>query len=530
MSHFSLTGLSPQLLATVAELGYTKPTGIQELVIPHALMQPESDFIALAQTGTGKTAAFGLPLADLVDFDRKETQALILSPTRELALQITNDLTAFCAGNKKAHIVTVYGGAGIQDQIRQLKRGPQIVVATPGRLIDFINRRAIDLSLVKFVILDEADEMLNMGFRDDIEDILKSVPEERNVWLFSATMPKQIEQIAKRYMRNPAKFAAAKQNTTALNLTHDYFLVDGRQKYPVLKRLLDSEPDIYAIVFCQTKNDTRVVAEHLVKDGYNAEALHGDLSQSQRESVMNKFRQRVVTILVATDVAARGIDVDSVSHVIHYSLPDEFENYTHRSGRTARAGRSGKAIALVAHKEQYTIRHLEKELGLKMNKIPIPSGIDVLQNKIQTFKTRIEETVVTEAIVKAIEDNGLMETDVLKLLAFLFKKENIDLEMKDDRDLNHIKDSRDSREPMMPGGQFVPVYIGLGKHNNMNAGRIMKLVCDKAGVPRTGIGRIRLFHDHAEVGISENLLEKAMDKLRKTKWDDRPFKVKPYAK
>lgn len=543
MPDFKSLGLSPELLQSIQTLGYEKPTAIQAEVIPYILANPLGDIVALAQTGTGKTAAFGLPLGDLVDWKSNDTQALILSPTRELAVQITGDLKGFYANVRGANVLAVYGGAGIYDQIKGLRRGAQVVVATPGRLMDLINRKAIDLSTVRIVVLDEADEMLNMGFRDDIEEILRSVPEERAVWLYSATMPKAIEQIAKRYMREPAKFSAGKQNTAAANLAHNYYLVDGRQRYPVLKRTLDFFPDIYAIVFCQTKIETRKIAEHLEHDGYRAEALHGDLSQGQRETVMAKFRNKTISILIATDVAARGIDVDNVTHVIHFSLPDDFEAYTHRSGRTARAGKSGQAIALVTQKERYKVKQIEKSLNIQMKLIDVPSADDVLKTQMVKLAERVNAVTISPETMSSIEKFQLDQIEPMQVWAYLLSKEIAAPEkLMSGGDFNHREDSRDSRpsrdkrEGRSSGGsdfheergsgRYTSVYVGLGQKDQMNAARILKLTCDKAGIAKNLVGKIKLFHDHAVVDIDETKANEAIDKLRGATWDNKGFRVK----
>ncbi len=350
MLTFPELGLGEKVLKAIDALGFKEPTPIQQQAIP-LLLNDKSDLIGLAQTGTGKTAAFGLPLIEKINFNSPATQALILAPTRELCIQITEDLLKFAKYTHGANIVPVYGGASISTQMRQLKRGAQIIVATPGRLIDMIGKKALSLQTVKYVVLDEADEMLNMGFQEDIDDILSTTPKEKNVWLFSATMPAEVRAISANYMKNPTELTVGKQNSGADNLEHHYYVVHERDRYIALRRILDSTPELFGVVFCRTKLDTQRIAENLIKDGYNADSLHGDLSQQQRDKVMNRYRNRSLQVLVATDVAARGIDVRDITHVIHYHLPDEAENYTHRSGRTARAGKSGISIVLVNVRE-----------------------------------------------------------------------------------------------------------------------------------------------------------------------------------
>uniref|UniRef100_UPI003342DE08 DEAD/DEAH box helicase n=1 Tax=Pseudopedobacter sp. TaxID=1936787 RepID=UPI003342DE08 len=355
MNPFNELGIRHDIVNAITELGFTNPTPIQESAIP-VLLSGSNDFVGLAQTGTGKTAAFGLPLLELIDNTKNHPQALILCPTRELCLQISNDLKNFSKNLKNVNVVAVYGGANIVNQLREIKRGVQIVVATPGRMLDIINRKAIDFSNVNYVVLDEADEMLNMGFQDDINDILSTTPDTKKTWLFSATMPKEVRRIAENYMTNPHELTVGKQNSGNANIEHEYYIVKARDKYAAFKRIVDFNPDIFGIVFCRTKIETQEIAEALVKDGYNADSLHGDLSQQQRDKVMKRYREKNLQLLIATDVAARGIDVNNVTHVINYSLPDEIENYTHRSGRTARAGRTGVSIAIINSREIHKIR------------------------------------------------------------------------------------------------------------------------------------------------------------------------------
>jgi len=338
MKKFEALGLQQSLLDAVADMGFETPSEVQEKAIP-ILLEGETDLVALAQTGTGKTAAFGFPLIQKLDTNSRTTQGLILSPTRELCLQITNEMKAYSKFEKGLNTVAIYGGASITEQAKQIKRGAQIIVATPGRMKDMIGRRLVDISKIDYCILDEADEMLNMGFFEDIRDILSNTPNEKSTWLFSATMPKEVSIIAKKFMHDPVEITVGTKNSGVDTVQHEYYVVGGRDRYPALKRLADANPGIFSVVFCRTKRDTQKVAEKLIEDGYNAGALHGDLSQNQRDLVMGSFRKKQIQMLVATDVAARGIDVDDITHVINYQLPDEIETYTHRSGRTGRAGK-----------------------------------------------------------------------------------------------------------------------------------------------------------------------------------------------
>ena len=382
-------GFTPGILKAIQELGFENPMPVQEKVIP-LMLGGEVDIIALAQTGTGKTAAFGLPLVQATDTEINETQALILCPTRELCMQITGDLTDYAKHTGKLKILAVYGGASIDNQIRGLKKGVHIIVATPGRLIDLIGRRAARLSAVTTVILDEADEMLNMGFLDSINEILEEVPDGRRTLLFSATMSSEISTIARKYMNKPLEVTIGAKNSSAENVSHAYYLIHAKDKYKVLKRIADFEPDIYGIVFCRTRKETQEVASKLIDDGYNADALHGDLSQMQRDAVMQKFRIRNLQLLVATDVAARGLDVDDLTHVINYSLPDDTEVYTHRSGRTGRAGKTGISISLVHLRERHILQQIERKVKKPFKAIPIPTGTEICGKQLFNWVNKLE--------------------------------------------------------------------------------------------------------------------------------------------
>src|SRR3990170_4149089 len=396
MKSFEALGLSTELVESVLQIGFEIPTPIQEKAIP-VLLKGNRDFVGLAQTGTGKTAAFGLPLLELIDADSRQTQALVLAPTRELGLQIASDLENFTEKFKQFNIVAVYGGSSISEQIRKVKRGAQIIVATPGRLIDLIDRNAINLGTVKYVVLDEADEMLNMGFKEDLDKILSYTPEEKNTWLFSATMPREVKSIMKNYMSDPYELTVGEQNVGNVNIEHHYVMVQEKDKYLALKRILDDNPEIFGLIFCRTRIDTQRIAEMLMKDGYNADALHGDLTQQQRDRVMLKFRQRSLQILVATDVAARGIDVEDISHVIHMNMPDEMEFYTHRSGRTARAGKKGISIAMISRRELGRVKQLEKTLKSPFKRMMVPTGAEVCQKQLLALMHKVREVKINDA-------------------------------------------------------------------------------------------------------------------------------------
>ena len=395
MKTFEELGVCEEIRHAIEELGFVQPMPVQEEVIPY-LLGNQNDVIALAQTGTGKTAAFGIPVLQRIDTSRKETQALILSPTRELCLQIADDLRDFSKYMEGVHIEAVYGGASIEQQIRSLRKGVQIIVATPGRLIDLMNRGVAKLDDVYNVVLDEADEMLNMGFSESIDAILEGVPSERNTLLFSATMSRDIERIAKGYLHDYKEIVVGSRNEGAEHVNHIYYMVNAKDKYLALKRLVDFYPRIFAIIFCRTKLETQEVADKLIRDGYNAESLHGDLSQQQRDLTMQKFRQHTVQLLVATDVAARGLDVDDLTHVINYGLPDDIENYTHRSGRTGRAGKKGTSLSIVHSREKHKIRNIEKEIGKAFEEGKIPSAEEICKKQLYKVMDQIVKADVDE--------------------------------------------------------------------------------------------------------------------------------------
>ena len=383
------------LLRAISEMGFESPMPVQEKVIPH-LLHEDGDVVALAQTGTGKTAAFGLPVIQRINTTLRSPQALIISPTRELCLQIGGDLADFSKYTPEVKVLPVYGGSSIESQIRALRQGVQIIVATPGRLIDLIRRGVVDLSTVHTVILDEADEMLNMGFVDDINSILENVPDDRKMLMFSATMPDEIAKIAKQYMHNPQEFVIGTRNEGAENVRHIYYMVNAKDKYLALKRIADYNPNIYGIIFCRTRKETQEVADSLIADGYNVDSLHGDLSQMQRDTVMKKFRERTLQLLVATDVAARGLDVDDLTHVINYGLPDDPAVYTHRSGRTGRAGKTGISVAIIHSRERSKMRIIEKKIGKEFEKGAVPSPSRIIEKQLYNLANRIECVKVNE--------------------------------------------------------------------------------------------------------------------------------------
>ncbi|RED46079.1 DEAD/DEAH box helicase [Seonamhaeicola aphaedonensis] len=413
MNTFQDLGLQDNLLQATNDLGFSKPSEVQDKAIP-ILLQEETDLVALAQTGTGKTAAFGFPMLQKINVDSRTTQGLILSPTRELCLQITNELKLYGKYCKGLNVVAIYGGASITEQAKDVKRGAQIIVATPGRMKDMISRRLVDISKIEYAVLDEADEMLNMGFKEDITSILSHTPKDKNTWLFSATMPQEVAAIAKHFMYNPQEITVGRKNESTSQVSHEYYLVNARDRYQTLKRLADANPDIFSVIFCRTKRDTQKVAERLIEDGYSAGALHGDLSQNQRDLVMKSFRNNQIQMLVATDVAARGIDVDDITHVINYQLPDEIETYTHRSGRTGRAGKTGVSMVIVSKSEVRKIKSIERIIKKQFEKKNIPNGMEICEVQLMSLAKKVHNTEVNHDIDTYLGDINTLFEDTSK--------------------------------------------------------------------------------------------------------------------
>jgi len=425
---FKEFSLHDSILQAIEAMGFNEPTPVQEEVIP-LVLEEERDIVALAQTGTGKTAAFGLPILEQLRQQPKEVGALVLCPTRELAIQISKELQAYAAGLPHIAIDVVYGGAGYGDQVRSLKKGVHILVATPGRLLDLITRGKADISSIRYLVLDEADIMLNMGFKEELDAILEAAPVERRTILMSATMPNEVARIAETYMNDPLEITIGRRNAAAQSVEHTYYLVRGGEKYAALKRLVDFNPDMYAIIFCRTRISTQEIADRLISDGYDAEALHGDLSQSQREFVMNKFRRKNLQFLVATDIAARGLDVQDLSHVIHYDLPDEVEMYTHRSGRTGRAGNTGCSYAIVGAREKKRLQHIERVIKTSIRPSDVPGGDDIFQKQLIDFAERLAKSTADpeeiEAFMPAVREKleGLDREELLqKLIGMQFSQ------------------------------------------------------------------------------------------------------------
>ncbi len=474
-------------------MGFETPTPIQAQTIP-ILLKGERDLVALAQTGTGKTAAFGLPLVELCDANARSTQALVLAPTRELCLQITNDLHNFSSKVKSLNIVAVYGGASIAEQIKKIRKGAQVIVATPGRLMDLMDRKVVRMEQIRFAILDEADEMLNMGFKEDIDTILADTPEDKRVWLFSATMPREVRAIAQAYMSDPVEVTLGNQNHGNENIEHQYMVVDEKHRYEALKRIVDYNLDIFGVIFCRTKIETQRIASNLMRDGYNADALHGDLTQQQRDKVMGSFRDKTLQLLVATDVAARGIDVSNITHVIHLNLPDEIEFYTHRSGRTARAGKKGISIAIVTRQETSKIRQIEKMLGTKVERKTVPTGQQVCQQRLLKLVHRLREVQVVEdeigSLLPAVYEElmPLEKEEIIKRFTSLEFNHLLDY-YRGAPDLNKAKTEEDTftRERFVTGDRL---FINLGKMDGLDKGRLLSLICDRSGLKGKDIGKI----------------------------------------
>jgi ATP-dependent RNA helicase DeaD len=530
MNAFEALGLNEQLVKAIADLGFDTPTPIQEQAIP-ILLSGTTDFVGLAQTGTGKTAAFGLPLLHLINISERHPQALIVCPTRELCLQITNDLSTFTKHTKGLFTEAVYGGASITMQIRNLKRGVHIVVATPGRLIDLIERKAIDLQKVKYVVLDEADEMLNMGFRDDIDFVLKNTINRESIWLFSATMPPEVRAIAKNFMTTPKEITVGKKNSGNVNIDHQFFIVAAHQRYETLKRYIDFNPGMYGIIFTRTKLDAQDIAEKLVREGYEIEALHGDLTQQQRDKVMGRFRQKHLQLLIATDVAARGIDVDGITHVINYELPDDMEVYTHRSGRTARAGKTGICISICHSRESYKIKQLERMVNAQFHKLDVPSGKDVCRKQFFHFMDKLMLADISngdyETYMADLQDKfkDVSKEEVLQRVAalefnhFLKYYENAqdlnsnlrgsDIRGGDRRDAGNRESSnrdgsRRERGSFQHDNGYTRLFINLGTKDGFYKASFLQFILDESNLNKEVLGRIDMKEMNSWVEVDKS--------------------------
>lgn len=522
MNEFEALGLNEQLVQSVTDLGFEKPTEIQLKAIP-ILLSGTTDFIGLAQTGTGKTAAFGLPLLQLIDSGQRHPQALIVCPTRELCLQITNDIESFKKHSRSISTEAVYGGASIMMQIRNLKKGVHIVVATPGRLIDLIERKAIDLQKVKYVVLDEADEMLNMGFRDDIDFVLKNTINRESTWLFSATMPPEVRAISRNYMDNPKEITVGKKNSGNVNIDHQFFVVPAHHRYEALKRLIDFNPGMYGIIFTRTKADAQEISERLAKSGYEIEALHGDLSQQQRDKVMGRFRSKNLQLLIATDVAARGIDVDGITHVINYELPDDMEVYTHRSGRTGRAGKTGICLSICHSRESYKIRSLEKMINAKFHKVDVPSGKDVCRKQFFHFMDKLMEADVShgdyetympdlmEKFAHVSKEEVLQRVAALEFSHFLKYYENADdlnrAEIRGDRrqtERSEVTGSRKERSSFnRRNSGYTRLFINLGTKDGFYKASFLQFILDESNLKKEVLGKIDMREMNSWIEIDQ---------------------------
>ncbi|RKN81571.1 DEAD/DEAH box helicase [Ulvibacterium marinum] len=522
MTKFEALGLQQSLLNAVSDMGFETPSEVQEKAIP-ILLEGETDLVALAQTGTGKTAAFGFPLIQKIDRESRTTQGLILSPTRELCLQITNEMQSYSKYEKSINTVAIYGGASITDQARQIKRGAQIVVATPGRMKDMIGRGLVDISKIDYCILDEADEMLNMGFYEDIKDILSNTPKEKSTWLFSATMPREVAQIAKKFMHHPQEITVGAKNSGVDTVQHEFYVVGGRDRYPALKRLADANPDIFSVVFCRTKRDTQKVAEKLIEDGYNAGALHGDLSQNQRDLVMNAFRKKQIQMLVATDVAARGIDVDDITHVINYQLPDEIETYTHRSGRTGRAGKSGVSMVIITRSEMRKINAIEKKIKQQFISKKIPTGMEICEIQLYHLASKIKNTEINKDVenyLPAIYDvlNGIDREELIKKMVSVeftrfsnYYNKTKDLNSSDSGERRGGKDNNAS----FSSNGSVRYFINVGERDGYDWMSLKDFLRDTVGLDKEDVYKVDVKESfsffNTDNGVSEKVLSTFTD-------------------
>jgi ATP-dependent RNA helicase DeaD len=525
---FEELGLRSEVLKSLTELGFEAPTPIQEKAIPY-LMQEDCDFVGLAQTGTGKTAAFGLPLINNIDTKARLPQGLIICPTRELCLQIAKDLNVF-AKYLDCNITAVYGGTDIRKQITDIKKGTSIIVATPGRLVDLMNRKVIQLSQVRYVVLDEADEMLNMGFKEDIDAVLETTPIDKNVWLFSATMPTEVARIAKTYMHDPLEVSIGHKNQSNENIDHIYYMVKERDRYEAIKRLIDFNPSIYGLIFCRTKNETATVAEKLGREGYNAEPLHGDLTQAMRDRVMDRFRSKELQILVATDVAARGLDIDNITHVINYNLPDDIENYTHRSGRTARAGKKGESLVLINGREIGKIKAIERQMRTTFTVGEIPNAEEICEIQLmklinKTIATEVKEDDIAKFMPQILESfESLSKEDIIKrfvstefnrFINYYDRAGDLNAAARDDRgsERKGVKSDRAREEGK------TRFFVSIGRRDGLNPGALLRIVCDATGLNSQAVGRIDLMTSYSFFEADQEHTEKILKNVNGTDFE-----------
>lgn len=534
MEKFEALGLKGEILQGIGDLGFETPTPIQEKVIP-VILGEENDLVALAQTGTGKTAAFGLPLLQKIDSERKDTQVLILSPTRELCMQIGNDLKNYAKYRPDIRVSCVYGGTDIRRQIKELKQGVHIVVATPGRLVDLINRKAIHIETVFAVVLDEADEMLNMGFQEDLDFILDNTPKEKNTYLFSATMPKEVERIAQNYLQNAQEISVGKKNQGADTVSHHYYMVRAKDCYETLRRVIDCAPDMYAIIFVRTKNDASEISKHLQRDGIDCDALHGDLSQAQRDNVMAAFRSKRLKVLVATDVAARGLDVDNLTHVINYNLPEDVESYTHRSGRTGRAGKEGISIAIIHSREKGKLRRIEKMIKKTFEYKTVPGGEEICRAQLAFWADKI--------LASEYQDNlALYEQEVYDKFADFTKEELIQhlvsyefgrllKKYKDSEDLNLYEEEKPGKKKKGTKDEASPVtfstiLINVGRQDGLTTKDLMTMINKYSNYKGVEIGNIRIFDTDTKFEVEEQSAEGLVVDISKLVYNGIPLEVK----
>lgn len=536
MNLFSESGLSPEIIKAVSELGYESPTEIQKQTIPFILSDIR-DLIALAQTGTGKTAAFSLPILDMIDDTSRKIQLLVLAPTRELALQIAKDVKNYTKYLPNVKTVAVYGGSSITDQIRNLRDKPQIIVGTPGRVIDLINRKALDFSNIHWLVLDEADEMLSMGFKDDLETILKETPETKQTLLFSATMNKEVERISKNYLTNPHRISVGAINAVKKNITHEYYVVNYRQKKEALKRLIDANPNQYSIIFCRTRMETQDVADFLMQNGYAADALHGDLSQAQRDTVMKKFRLKNIDILVATDVAARGLDVNSLTHVIHYSLPDDPEVFVHRSGRTGRAGRDGVSMALIKPEETRKLNQIKAQTKIEIKEQQIPKGDEIIKAQVagvfeQLFTEHEDFFDFDDSLIPDLSAFSKEEL-VHQLLQFqlkdmaLYYRDNNDLAVQKLKEENHKegrrerrRDRKDGRKPRKNNADMIRFFFNLGKRDKLKKTDMLDIInqATKKSKKRADIGDIEILEKFSFFEVEKSFKNEVLNNISSLKF------------
>jgi ATP-dependent RNA helicase DeaD len=546
MISFKETGLKPEIVEAISELGFQNATPIQEECIPF-ILSSRDDLIANAQTGTGKTAAFGLPIIEQIDLDSKNVQAIVIAPTRELAIQISKDLQHYASKIPALKIIPVYGGASIEPQLKALKSNVHIVVGTPGRLLDLINRKKLKLNEIKWLVLDEADEMLNMGFKDELDGILSTTPESRQTLLFSATLPKEIIRISKNYMKNPQQIAVAKANVGADTVEHHYYQVNARDKYAVLKRLADLNPNIYAIVFCRTRRETKDIADKLIKDNYNADALHGDLSQAQREHVMNRFRVGNLQILVATDVAARGLDVNDLTHVINYSLPDDPEVYVHRSGRTGRAGKNGISISITHNRENRKIREIEKLIGKSFDKKLVPNGREICEIQLLNLVSNMENVDINSGEIDSFMDaiyaqleNMSKEEIIKRFISIEFNRfldyykgaKDLNISSSEARHRDRDRDDRMSRNDRSgrrerkergsrsSNSKFKRLHINIGSKNSANPGSIIGLVNKATPGLSVDIGDIEILKKFSFFEVDVKHVDKVLENVNGMSYHD----------